>query len=683
MAKKKNDQEILALLKDSIQSGVNFLDSKLAKERQQVMDYYQGKLPRPVHAGNSKYVSTDVFDTIESMKATILETFSAGSDIVEFSPDGEQDVDLARVSTAYTQHVIFELNCGTSVFASVIHDGLTARLGVAKVYWDEKYEEIEETFEDLPEVAVAQLLEDPNVEIQELEEYALPPMAEALYSGSLVRREDCSQIRIEAIPAEEFVINPNVKELAESDVTHRTEKTKSDLIKEGYDEKLVAKISTGKDNTLEMNEERITRFDHTGSSGFGRMSGGRENGDEVFVIYETYASMDLDGSGKSKLWKIVHDNGNVILDRQQVDRVPFITFSPLPVPHSLYGGNLGAKVIPIQNAKTVLTRSILDHAVVANNPRYGVVRGALTNPRELLDNRLGGLVNVTRSDGIFPLPQAPLNPFVFQTIEMLDSDKEDATGVSRLSQGLNKDAISKQNSQGMVEQLIGASMQRQKIIAREFATQFLKPLFVEVYRLAVENEKAERIVEIAGSFIPVRPYEWKKLRHVRVDLRLGYGEKERQAQELLQLNQVLASDPTVAHLYTPEHRYRLYKSVWETKGYKQPFLADPKTAQPPQPDPMQVAEVQKVQKEVEIMDRRMALEEQKAKANYDLEQMRQDMDNRFSTLEFMLKSRDAERKDAETENRIEVSKTEMELARETAENPAVEPKANAIISPNG
>ena len=95
---------------------------------------------------------------------------------------------------------------------------------------------------------------------------------------------------------------------------------------------------------------------------------------------------------------------------------------------------------------------------------------------------------MSRSDGIAPMPQAPLNPFVFQTIQMLDEDKEDNTGVSRLSQGLNKDAISKQNSAAMVEQLATMSQQRQKIIARCFANNFVKPLFYEIYRLCVENE---------------------------------------------------------------------------------------------------------------------------------------------------------------------------------------------------
>lgn len=65
--------------------------------------------------------------------------------------------------------------------------------------------------------------------------------------------------------------------------------------------------------------------------------------------------------------------------------------------------------------------------------------------------------------------------------------------------GLKKDAISKQNSTAMVEQLATMSQQRQKIIARNFANQFVRPLFHEIYRLVVENEDQEKIVELVGS----------------------------------------------------------------------------------------------------------------------------------------------------------------------------------------
>lgn len=681
MPKKLNDSELLSLLDNDLKAGVRYTDTKLSTERRKVEDYYNGKLPAPFHSGNSRYVSTDVFDTVESAKATLLETFSAHGDIVQFSPRDDNDIALAKVATAYTKHVIFEQNAGTDLFAEIIHGGLTHRNALAKVYWERNIVELEEEFEDITEDELDALLNDDSLTIDEL----LIDEETGLFSGTLLREEDRSQVRILALPMEEMIVPPDIKCLRTTPlVSHRQEKTKDELIADGFDPKLVAKISDGGDDDLRQDEERLNRLEPVGGDAVSEDPRERQVNGKRHVVHETYALLNVDGT-KTKLWKIIHC-GDVILDKEQVGRHPFLSYAPLPTPHRFWGENFAARVIPTQNAKSVLIRAILDHTVLTTNPRYGVVKGALTNPRELLDNRLGGLVNLTRQDGIFPLPQAPMNPFVFQTIGMLDDDKEDVTGVSRLSQGLNKDAISNQNSQGMVEQLIGASMQRQKTMARAFASQFLGPLYLEVYRLVVENESRERVIDIAGQWVPVTPSEWDRQRDVVIDFRLGYGERDQRAEEYLGIGAMLAQDPAVSHLYGPQERYNVYKTAMETKGHRDVsmFLKDPASTEPPPPDPLVQLEIEERKHKMAMEERKQAMAEKKADAEFNIDQFKADMDQRFKTLEFMLKAQDQDRKAAETENRIEVSEAEIELARDAQEQaPDENQKASAIISPNG
>lgn len=693
MAKKKlDDSEILSLVKDGVAAGVRFNDTKLSRERRRVMEYYNGQLPRPVHKGNSPYVSTDVFDCVEWAKAVLLETFSAGSDIIQFTPktDDPKEIAESAQASAYCEHVIFEQNSGPELFATVAHDALMSRNAIVKVFWDDQTESIGEEFNNLGEDELAILLQDDDVTLEELKQTDSdgdydqdqgPPT----FSGSLVRKQRTAQVRIVPVPPEEFILNPNIKSLDDAPVlSHRTEKSKSDLLKEGYPKAKVQLLTQG-DDELRMDSERIERFLSVADS-FGRENADRQETSKLFTIYETYAKLDLDNDGTDELWRIVH-SGHVLLEKEQVERHPFKHFCPLPIPHSFYGANFAAKVIPTQNAKTVLTRSILDHAVLANNPRYGVVKGALTNPRELLDNRIGGLVNVTRPDGIFPLPQAPLNPFVFQTIEMLDTDKEDTTGVSRLSQGLNKDAISNQNSQGMVEQLINASMQRQKIVARNFATQFLKPLYLEVYRLVLENEDRQQIVHIAGQFVPVQPCDWDKQRDVSIDLRLGYGEKDRLASEYLQFGQLVAQDQVVGPLFGIQQRRNLYQYVMELKGHKNvaQFLrpVTPQDLNPP-PNPMMVAELEKTKAETAAIQHRESRQDAESQAQIQLDQFKGDMEQRFKTLKYALDSVNQQLKNEEIQNRIEVNEREIALAeREFEAAPPANQKATAVVSPTG
>ena len=236
-------------------------------------------------------------------------------------------------------------------------------------------------------------------------------------------------------------------------------------------------------------------------------------------------------------------------------------------------------------------------------------------------------MNVSRPDAISPMPQAPLNPFVFQTLQQLDQDLEDNTGVSRLSQGLNKDAISKQNSAAMVEQLATMSQQRQKVDLRHFAS-FVKHLFHEIYRLVVENEDQNKVIEIAGGYVQVNPQSWKEKRDVVVELKLGYGEAEREAQKRLSLHSLFSQDPTLQPMYSMENRYALMKSILEQQGILnvEEYLTPPQMLPPPQPNPQAQMQQQMAMKQMEIQERQTAVAEQKAMTDAEMAAARVELD---------------------------------------------------------
>ena len=321
-----------------------------------------------------------------------------------------------------------------------------------------------------------------------------------LFSGEIEITTDASQVKIENIAPEEFLIEPQAKSLHCEDINfcgHRTRKTLSELREMGFDEDLIAKIGEHDDVEYETDPEVLARHDGT-SPTRGLDPSGYQDQVRSVMCYEVYMQLDVEGTGTTKLHRIIKA-GNALLDIEQVNRKPFVVFTPLPIPHSFLGSNFAEKLVATQNARTVLTRSILDHAAVTNAPRYIVTKGGLSNPRELIDNRHGGIVNTTRPDAIQPMPQAALNPFVFQTLKLLDEDKEDNTGVSRLSQGLNKDAISKQNSAAMVEQLATMSMGRQKIIARNFAEGFRSRCITKRTDCASKTKNKKRSSRSPGS----------------------------------------------------------------------------------------------------------------------------------------------------------------------------------------
>jgi hypothetical protein len=144
MAKKPSilkDEDILTKVSAKSQSCVNWFDSRLSKERERVTRYINGDLPKRTSKGSSSYVSSDVYDSVQMMNSQLLEVFAGGEQIAQFDPDADMDVEDCRIATECARYVIFRENEGYNVFNSVIYDGLTARAGVAKVYWEEKYKD--------------------------------------------------------------------------------------------------------------------------------------------------------------------------------------------------------------------------------------------------------------------------------------------------------------------------------------------------------------------------------------------------------------------------------------------------------------------------------------------------------------------------------------------------------------
>ena len=201
--KRLTESEIVKMVEDNIKTSVGYYDSDLSRERKKVTEYYNATLPKPAHDGNSKYVSQDVYDAVQSMSAALLETFSSGSRIIRFAPVGPEDVKLAEVCSAYTDHQLFVKNDGFSVFRDVIHDGLTAELVSAKVFWQEMSEDMPEEFENLTADELDMLLAQDDIELEDSETNDV-----GLISGTVIRKIDTSKVCIESIPPEEFIIEP-------------------------------------------------------------------------------------------------------------------------------------------------------------------------------------------------------------------------------------------------------------------------------------------------------------------------------------------------------------------------------------------------------------------------------------------------------------------------------------------
>jgi hypothetical protein len=671
--------QIAALVDRKIRTAVGIDSSKLSEERTRVLKYYDGTLPKPQHSGQASYVSNDVYDAVESMKADLLETFGGGQDIVKFSPQNAKDVEPCRIATEYVSYLIYRKNPGYFIFHDVIDDGLKARIGVVKVYWQDEKEYQDEEFEGLDEETVQGLVAQDDIDELEAEH-----QGDGTFAGKLSRvSADNSSVRIDPVAPEEFFAEPQASNSARLDEYfhgQRTPLTKTEMKAQGLDTSKLKGLKPDADDKVDGDIEKDTRFQKIDSGSISSDNEDKEE-DRPFTVYECYVRFTKVKGDKARLYKVVMVQKTVLLC-EEVSRSPFKVFVPLRSAHNFWGNSFSAKVIPTQNARTILTRGILDHTTITNNPRYTVLQGGLTNPREMLDNRLGGIVNVSRPDAVAPLQQASLNPFVFNTLEMLKSNKEETTGTSSLAQGLNKDAISSQNSQGMVQDLVTLSKQRAKVIARNFA-QFLADIYIEAYTLVIEHDDKASVFEVAGNWVDVDPRTWVQRKDAQITFHLGQNAADAEALRFAGMFERAATNPALARAIGEQGAYNAAVHTMKLMGIKNTadFITDPKQLPPPQPDPVQ--EMEKKKLEAEVLKIQSAAETAQLKAEVDkmkleveVERLKAEMAN--LKLENTLKLAESHRKDMQVANEIDVSQRELDIVEAA---PSIEP-AKAIVSAN-
>jgi len=456
-------------------------------------------------------------------------------------------------------------------------------------------------------------------------------------------------------------------------VGHRTLKTKAELIDEGYDEDLVMSLHYDDDKGLDMAPEVLERNKPIETAQ--ALDNPIQPEMAQVMVFESYVKIQIDPAKGVRLYKIMHSSDVLLDEPEECDRLPFIVYNPLPIPHLFYGNNFAARVIPYQNALTILARAVLDHTTITVNPRWQVVKGGLINPREMLENRLGGIVNVRTPESVAPLAYPNLNPFVFQVMETLSSKKESSTGISSLSQGLNKDAISKQNAQGLVDQLVTLSSIRQKICARNFAYGFLTALMLEVIRLTILNDDKKNEIEVTGGIIKVDPSQWSERKTCSVSMHLGYGEKEQAANSMQQGYSGMAQDQVLGQGFGYQQRYTMAMDIAKLKGWGNAvnYLLPPNQVKPPPPDPMKVQELQNKSTEAQAALISAKAEAAQVQNRSQVDNSKVQLDVKHTMLDAMTHDRDQNRKDIDTASRINVAQREMQLAEDT-------PKRQAYVS---
>jgi len=525
-----SEEQLQGVISAEIYDAISFIDDDIGGNRALATEYYYGQPFGDEEEGRSQVVSMDVRDTVQGILPSLMRIFFGPERVVEFTPQGPEDVQNAEQATDYVDFIFKRDNPGFKILHSAFKDALVRKAGIIKYWWDESVEVKAESFSMLDEQSMMMLTEDPDVEISAVREYPVPgtePMNEAqgimtpppmMYDVEIKRRIKSGKVKIEALPPEEFLIDRRAKSIDEATfVGHRTMKTVSDLVAMGYDYDEMVEVA-GNGNDFDNNDEYIARNPFAVIS---TSNNGDPSSKSVLYI-EGYLKVDFDGDGIAEMRRICTvGTGNKVMRNEIVDDRQFADFCPDPEPHTFFGMCPADVVMDIQRIKSNVQRGILDSLAQSIHPRTAIVEGQ-ANMEDVLNTEVGAVIRMRAPGMVQPFTTPFVGQAAFPMLDYLDDIKQTRTGISKAAAGLDADAL-QSTTKAAVSATVNAAHQHIEMIARIFAETGLRKLFTGILKLVVENQDRARMVRLRNTFVPIDPRSWDSKMDVTVNVGVGDG----------------------------------------------------------------------------------------------------------------------------------------------------------------
>ncbi len=621
---KLSSNELQAIVGRQIANSSSSTD--ISAERAELFDRYMAEPYGDEVENRSTVVSTDISDVVEWIMPELMEIFTSGDKVVSFEPIGQDDEEKAEQETDVVNWVFTQKNDGFLILYSFFKDALIQKVGYVKRWWDERETTVVEEYEGLSPDQLTQMhleWEQEGAEVEYLshseemttEQGPDGQPVQVLVINCKARLTSKHEMeKVAPVPPEELIVAARWNSIFLDKapfVAHKQKVTVSDLIEQGYDRKQVEDLGAAADE--EFTEERTGRFDQRGSTETSEDDAADASMTEV-LVHECYLRVDYDGDGIAELRKItVGGSAHEILrmkgkdDNEEVASIPFSALTPIIIPHRHFGRSIAEIVKDIQRIKTALLRNTLDNFYANNNPTKEIAEDGIgeNTIEDLLVDRPGKIVR-TGQPGMYVEHVPP--QFAAQSlavIEHMDMVRENRTGASRLTQGLDANTINK-TAKGQAA-LMTAAQKKIALIARIFAETGVKDLFRGIHDDLRRNATKAMTVRLRNEWTEVDPRHWRNRADLTVNVALGVGNSEQQMQKLMiiadkQEQNLLNGSPLV----TPENLHHTYSKMVGAAGFKNPdafFTGIDPNAPPkePPPDP----EMVKVQGQLEMQKMKM------------------------------------------------------------------------------
>lgn len=588
-----DDEDLLEILQRKEDAASHYVHGQLGNERELAMREYH-RLPYGNEVdGDSQIVASDIQDSVEWILPALLKTFTATDRVVEFLPRTASDVESAKQATDTVSYVFLQQNNGFLVLYTAIKDMLTVR-NCAVMWRKEDVETVSsQPFKGATEEMLALMLQEEDAEIESATPAEVPgpdgfPIT--VYNGRLKRTEKKSIVKVEAFSPDSLLVQRDWTSPLLHDcpyVARMMRVNLSELIMMGFDvtaEEL--RSSDQMDYDSDQQQSRLNRVDSQDAAYEGHFGDGDTDDDamaEGWLRIE-FVLADRDGDGIAERL-CVYRLRDKILKAEVTSHVPIATSSPILNTHRWDGMSMADAVSDLQKLHTELLRQTLNNLYLTNNPRTKVLTDAnwspLANIDDLLDSRAGGVIRQRDvnaiTEQVIPFSAGASMPM----LEYVQGMRENRTGVSRTSMGLNPDSLNNTATGRAID--MSAAAQRVELIARIIAETLVKPIFQGILKVLTDGDMEKLAFRLRDEFVEYDPNEWRDQYDMTINVGLGTGDTMQKAQQLTAVWQLQTAGLQFG-LTTPKHLYHTMSKIVENSGFKdvQNFAQDPTTL-PPQP----------------------------------------------------------------------------------------------------
>lgn len=593
-----SDESLNAFLDNELRNTIGYGHGgdRISEERAKNLEMY---LNRPVgdeQEGRSKVQSSAVHDTIELLLPSTLAPFISAESVCEVVPVGLEDAEYAKQAAGYLNHIFMVDNDGMKIQYQWQKDGLLQKNGFVYADWVMR-ERTERKAQRVAAPGFFTLANDPEIEIIKYAGFIDGRDVEPALLESLVAAENRielervefevdyrrtykeGRVKIQNIPPEHMVIGKSAKDEETSPLIGFREKvTLSNLREEGYDEELIAKLTTGAGDEHDPANERTIREEDQGGS-LAEAIESNDPSNRLVWRSVLLARVDYDGDGKAELRKIIragsNPTGGTILYNEEADEVTIVSFTPVPMPHQLMGRCPADEAREAQEAETAMLRMAMDATYKTVYNRWAVIEGSMSEDtwEDLMMDIPGAPVRMRAADTVRPLQDAPDIQAAYNMLEYWERAKERRTPVTRQDSGIDTDVLNNKSATQAKIQANAVAL-RKELILRIYAESLSKLMRI-INRMVIKHQDTPRLIRLFPDRPPVEvdPRYWNADMDVRIRVGLGTGTRDQQLNALMTINQIQMADmQSGLSTVDPEKLYNTRARLVEYSGLSSPEM---------------------------------------------------------------------------------------------------------------